>query len=250
MQRGTIQLHRISLEGGEAEPLTTWQAGIFDYLPLADGRRIAVVAAAPPTDEDERRTAERDDAKVWGEQVPYGRLWLLELKSGRARMVEGLGDRHVVEMAQRPDGGPLAVLSWATPELDPGCLSCELHAVDLETGKVQALGRAALEASAPTWWNTDGCWHLCYLATTPPSPVGGRAVFDLAVPEIGSPGEHRSLTGGMTVCPSGLAQVADGPPLALFADGLDTAIYRLACRSPTPSSLGTSRRPAHSSQLT
>ncbi|MEV4249648.1 hypothetical protein AB0J63_40320 [Streptosporangium canum] len=31
----------------------------------------------------------------------------------------------------------------------------------------------------------------------------------------------------MTACPSDLAQVADGPHLALFADGLDTAIYRL-----------------------
>jgi dipeptidyl aminopeptidase/acylaminoacyl peptidase len=31
----------------------------------------------------------------------------------------------------------------------------------------------------------------------------------------------------MAVCPTELAQVADGPPLALFADGLDTAIYRL-----------------------
>jgi hypothetical protein len=31
----------------------------------------------------------------------------------------------------------------------------------------------------------------------------------------------------MAVCPTELAQVADGPPLALFADGLDTAIFRL-----------------------
>ncbi|MEO3792450.1 hypothetical protein ABGB14_19730 [Nonomuraea sp. B10E15] len=185
------------------------------------------MAAKPPTEEDERRTAERDDAKVWGERAPQGRLWVLELDSGRARMVDGLGDRHVVEVAQRPDGGPLAILSWATPEPDPGCLACEVHAVDLDTGKVQALGEAASQASSPTWWRADGAWHLCYLATTLPGPVGGRAVFDLAVPEIGSPGEHRNLTSGMTVCPSGLAQVAAGPPLALFADGLDTAIYRL-----------------------
>ncbi|MGP3931977.1 S9 family peptidase [Nonomuraea sp. KM88] len=226
-RRGTIQLHRISLEGGEAEPLTAWRAGISGYLPLADARRIAVVAAKPPTEEDERRTAERDDAKVWGERAPHGRLWVLELDSGRARMVDGLGDRHVVEVAQRPDGGPLAILSWATPEPDPGCLACEVHAVDLDTGKVQALGEAASQASSPAWWRADGAWHLCYLATTLPGPVGGRAVFDLAVPEIGSPGEHRNLTSGMTVCPSGLAQVAAGPPLALFADGLDTAIYRL-----------------------
>ncbi|MEU9833989.1 S9 family peptidase [Streptosporangium sp. NPDC048047] len=226
-RRGATQLHRTSLEGGEAQTLTTWPEGISDYLPLADGRRIAVVAAKPPADADERGTAGRDDAKVWGQQVPHDRLWLLELNSGRAHVVDGLDDRHVVELAQRPDGGALAVLSWATPELDPGCRTCELHAVGLESGEVRALGRAALDASSPTWWNTGGGWHLCYLATTLPGPVGGRAVYDLAVPGSGAAGEHHNLTGGMTVCPSGLAQTADGPPLALFADGLDTAIHRL-----------------------
>jgi dipeptidyl aminopeptidase/acylaminoacyl peptidase len=38
---------------------------------------------------------------------------------------------------------------------------------------------------------------------------------------------HDDLTEGMRVCPARLAQVADGPPLALFADGLDTAICEL-----------------------
>ncbi|MET9342155.1 S9 family peptidase [Nonomuraea sp. NPDC003804] len=227
VERGTVQIHRISLDGGEAEVLTTWTSGISDHLPLADGRLVAVVAAAQPTDEDERRQAERDDAEVWGERVPHGRLWLLDLDTGQFREVDGFGDRHVVELAQRPDGGPLAVLTWATPDIDPVRFTCDLHVVDLETGKVRDLGPAASEASSPTWWNTDGSWHLCYLATTPPGPVGGRAVFELTVPESGAAGDHRNLTGGMTVCPSGLAQVADGPPLALFADGLDTAVYRL-----------------------
>lgn len=31
----------------------------------------------------------------------------------------------------------------------------------------------------------------------------------------------------MTVCPDEFVQVADGPPVALFAEGLDTALYRL-----------------------
>lgn len=227
LARGTTQLYRIPVDGGQAQALTTWQSGILDHLPLADGRQVAVVAEDPPSDEDERRKAERDDAKVWGEQVPYGRLRLLDPDTGRSRVVDGLGDRHVVELTQRPDGGPLAVLSRPTPDLDPVSPTCELHVVDPETGKVQDLGQSALDAASPTWWNTGGNWHLCYLATTPPSPVGGRAVFDLTVPENGAAQEHHNLTSGMTICPSSLAQVADGPPLALFADGLDTAIHRL-----------------------
>jgi dienelactone hydrolase len=75
----------------------------------------------------------------------------------------------------------------------------------------------------PAWWQADGCWHLAYLAM--PEPYGGDAVYDVAVSAAAA--EHRDLTAGMAVCPTELAQVADGPPLALFADGLDTAIYRL-----------------------
>jgi dipeptidyl aminopeptidase/acylaminoacyl peptidase len=58
-----------------------------------------------------------------------------------------------------------------------------------------------------------------------PEPFGGDAVYDVDVSAAAA--VHRDLTAGMAVCPTELAQVADGPPLALFADGLDTAIFRL-----------------------
>lgn len=60
-----------------------------------------------------------------------------------------------------------------------------------------------------------------------PGPNGGRAVFDVPVSAAGAAGNHRNLTGDMAVCPTCLAQVTDRPPLALFADGLDTAVYQL-----------------------
>jgi dipeptidyl aminopeptidase/acylaminoacyl peptidase len=245
------QLHQIRLDGGDAAALTAWRGGISGYLPLASGEAVAgnktaagsetapdgtagagsdvvaVVAADEPSAEDERRTAERDDAMVWGARPTCSRLRLLDLRTRQLRTVDGLGDRHIVEIAQRPDGGPLAVLTWATPEIDPGAYTAELHVVDLETGAVRDLGPVELEATAPTWWHVDGHWHLAYLAITPPGSVGGFAVFDITVTAARSPGPRRNLTAGMTACPTGLAQSADGQPLAMFADGLDTSIYRL-----------------------
>jgi dipeptidyl aminopeptidase/acylaminoacyl peptidase len=221
------QLHRIRLDGSPAEVLTTWRGGISDQWPLADGQVVAVVAVDEPTEEDQSRQAERDDAMVWGERVSYGRLRLLDLGTRALRVVDGLGDRHIVEVAQRPDGGPLAVISWACPDIYPGASTAELHVVDPATGAVNDLGRIELEACSLAWWRVDGAWHLAYLAVTPPGSVGGLAVFDLTVPEAGAAAERRNLTAGMTVCPTRLVQAADGVPLALFADGLDTAIYRL-----------------------
>ncbi len=222
---GSVQLHRIRLDGGEAEALTSWRGDIADAYPLAGGLLVAVAAADEPDEEHERRRAERDDAMVWGEQLPRSRLRLLEVSTGQLRVVGGLGDRHVVEVVQRPDGGPLAVISWASPEIDPGAFTNELHVIDPRTGAVRALGRIETWANSPAWWQADGSWHLAYLAS--PGPNGGRAVFDIAVPADGDGGPHRNLTEGMDVCPAGLAHVTGGPPLALFADGLDTAIYQL-----------------------
>ena len=95
--------------------------------------------------------------------------------------------------------------------------------VDPETGTARRLGRIGTEARSPVWWQADGGWHLAYLAM--PEPFGGDAVYDVDVSADAA--VHRDLTAGMAVCPTELAQVTGGPPLALFADGLDTAIYRL-----------------------
>ena len=222
---GAAQLHRIRPDGGEAETLTAWRGGIDGHYPLAGGQVVAVLAADEPTQEDERRRAERDDAVVWGEQVPWRRLRLLDLATGELRVVDGLGGRHVVELAQRPDGGPLAVLSWGSPDIDPGVRTVRLHLADPETGAVRDLGPAGLEAQSLTWWHDGDRWHLAYLGR--PRLVGSAAVYDVQLPAAGRAGEHRNLTEGMPVCPAELAQAPGGPPLALFADGLDTAIYRL-----------------------
>src|SRR5215472_11863480 len=179
---GSPQLHRIRLGGGEAEVLTDWRGEICDAWPLADGRLVAVVATDEPTEEDKRRRAERDDAIVWGEQLRRGRLQVLDLATGELRMVDGLGGRHVVELAPRPEGSALAVISWASPEEDPGAFTNELHVVDPETGTVRDLGRIGPRARSLVWWQAGGSWHLAYLARPEAfSGYGGYAVYDLAV---------------------------------------------------------------------
>ncbi|HEY3735069.1 MAG TPA: S9 family peptidase [Streptosporangiaceae bacterium] len=218
---GSRQLYRVRLGGGEAEVLTDWRGEISDFRPLADTRLVAVVATDEPSEEDERRRAERDDAFVWGQQLRCGRLRVLDLATGELRTVDALGRRHVVELAARPGGGALAAISRASPETD--VITGELHVVDLETGTARDLGRTGPGAQPPAWWQAGGCWHLAYLAIS--EPCGGDAVYDVAV--CAAAAVHRDLTAGMAACPTELAQVTDGPPLALFADGLDTAIYRL-----------------------
>jgi dipeptidyl aminopeptidase/acylaminoacyl peptidase len=219
------ELRRIGAEGGADDVLLSWRGQISGCLPLADGRRVAVLATDEPDAEDERRQAERDDALVWSERKPGSRLRLLDLETRELATVGGLGDRHVVHVAQRPDGGPLAVISWDCPEDEPGAFTARLHVVEPDADAVSDLGPTGLWGMSPAWWTLEADWHLAYMAVTPPGPIGNMAVFDVAVDD--EQPQRRNLTAGLSICPVELTQVAGGPPLALFADGLDTALCRL-----------------------
>ncbi|MEU7676580.1 prolyl oligopeptidase family serine peptidase [Micromonospora taraxaci] len=220
--RGTPQLHRCAVADATVTALTTWRAGIIDHLPLAAPGLVALLAEDEPTEEDERRARDRDDAIVAGEREPRARLRLLDLDTGTITTPDVFGDRHVVDLRQRPDGGPLAVLTQASADSDHGPRSGRLHLFDHVTGTVEDLGPVAADARSLAWWPAEDGWHLGYLALTPPALHAGTAVFDLA---LGS----RVLcnrTADLSMCPTELCQT-DAAALVVFADGLNTTVARL-----------------------
>jgi dipeptidyl aminopeptidase/acylaminoacyl peptidase len=255
--RGTAQLYRVGLEGGEPERLTNWSAGVHTHVGLPGragvvaegaGDRAAdsgVGASVPSSDRgpvvfvapdpDHRPADPRvrvvtaggsragEPGRTWDTVARPDRLWLLDPRTRAVRALGDFGERHVVEVAARPDGGALAVLTWSVADRDPGLFEPRLHLVDPGTGAVRDLGAPALDASSLTWWLDETGWQLAYVGRTPPELFGGRAVFEVDEPG----GEPRNLTAGMTVCPDELVPAGEGPPLALFAEGLDTTVRRL-----------------------
>jgi dipeptidyl aminopeptidase/acylaminoacyl peptidase len=225
------RLKRLGVDGGGERELTSWEGTVVDQRPLAGGDVIALVV------EDDSAGAPGDgepgsDVVVWGTERGDG-LRLLTPGEAEPCPVTALGDRHVVAVEPRQDGAALAVLTWAVPGDEPGARTAGMHVVDPRSGSVLDLGPAGHAAESPVWWQAEDGWHVSWLATTTGSTwgtVGGTAVLDVAVPEDASGGAvpaPRNLTEGMTSCPVELVQVAGGPPLALFADGLDTVLRRL-----------------------
>lgn len=221
-ERGISQLYRLSLADGTVTMSTGWRAGITDHLPLADLNLVALLAEDEPTDEDERRARDRDDAIVAGERERRARLRLLDLDKGRVTTPDVFGDRHVVELRQRPGGGPLAVLTQASADSDYGPRTGRLHLFDHTTGTVEDLGPVAADARSLAWWPAEDGWHLGYLALTPPGLQAGIAVFDLA---LGSR-VLRNRTADLAMCPTELCQT-DSAALVVFADGLNASLARL-----------------------
>jgi dipeptidyl aminopeptidase/acylaminoacyl peptidase len=210
---GELRRLRVTARGPAADAGTVlrWGGEISGLAPLAGGRLVAVVAGDELTDGDERRQAERDDAKAWSERGVrqhwlWHRLRLLDLASGELTVVAGLAGRHVVGLAQRPGGGPLAVVSWDCPEYEPGVFTSRLHMVGLDDGTAADLGRLGVEARSPAWWQGADGWHVAWLAAVPSG--NGAAVFDVAISADGTPaGKRDDLTAGMTACPDELVQL-------------------------------------------
>ncbi|GAB2922135.1 hypothetical protein GCM10027280_06690 [Micromonospora polyrhachis] len=227
-ERGVSQLHRLALADGTVSVLTGWRAGVIDHLPLAHPHLVALLAMDEPTEQDARRARDRDDAVVVGEREPRARLRLLDLRTGQISTPEVFGDRHVVELRQRPDGGPLAVLTRASADNDYGPRTGELHLFDPTTGTAEDLGPVETEARSLAWWPAEDGWHLGYVALTPPVLQAGTAVFDLTLASRAL----RNRTTGLLMCPTELCQTG-AAPLVVFADGLNTTLARLDPTGPT-----------------
>ncbi|MGW7531281.1 S9 family peptidase [Amycolatopsis sp. NPDC054798] len=228
-ERGAPQVHRLVLADGTATAMTSWRGGVIDHLPLADPNLVALLAEDEPTEQDTRRARDRDDAIVVGEREPRARLRLLDLRTGQVATPSVFGDRHVVELRQRPDGGPLAVLTHASADLDYGPRTGRLHLFDPATGAAEELGPVEAEACSLAWWPGEDGWHLGYVALTPPVLHAGAAVFDLA---LGSR-VRSNRTAGFPMCPTELCQT-DAAPLVVLADGLNTTLARLDPGGLTP----------------
>src|SRR4051794_17993406 len=131
-ERGTAQIYRIALHGGEAEVLTEWEPGVAKVVSAA-AESLLFLAVDVKTAEDKQRAEGRDDAEVYGEQWPYQRLRVLELASRDVTTIEAIGDVHVAQAASSDDGRQVAVITWPTPELNNSLRQAELRVVDIAT---------------------------------------------------------------------------------------------------------------------
>lgn len=220
VERGVSQIHQIAVAGGESVQLTSWKGGVeaFEWSP--SGSQIAVLAADEPSDEDERRKREKDDAQGWGEDWRMQRVRLLD--PGRRTLTHlDTGAGHVRELAWSPAGDELAVIVAANPELDtPAAEGVEIRRVALAGGPPQVVARIRSGAQQLTW-SRDGAF-LAFTGWEAGRIPSSTALF--AVPSEG--GRPRCLTDGQAGCVLSLQRPADAATLICsMAEGLRTSIY-------------------------
>jgi dipeptidyl aminopeptidase/acylaminoacyl peptidase len=218
--RGTHQLYLIARDGSEARPLTDKEnkKSVERFAWSPGGGHIAFTSADEPTDEDERREKERDDADVYGEHWPYARLRLVSLATHEVSTLVS-DDAHIVDMAWSPDGTELVYATRETPALESGGQGMSIMRVPIAGGEPQPVCHFPAVLSALTW-ASDG-QTLLFLASVALKAQSSEAVY--AVPAQG--GEPRRIALGEESCAGGLMQPQGADRAAvLIGEGLTTRI--------------------------
>lgn len=219
-KRGTAQLYTIAVDGGEARALTSTKGkksvDAFSWSPA--GGQIAFTSADEPTEEDEKREKERDDAKVYGEKWPYARLRLVSLASKEVTTLVG-GERHVTDFAWHPQGTELAYIVQQTPDLESRAHEVVIERIAIAGGEPRIVCRWPHAVSSLAW-SQDGN-TLFFLASVTPNSQSSYAVY--AVSAEG--GEPARIACGETNCAGDLRALQQASSLAVMvAEGLENRI--------------------------
>jgi dipeptidyl aminopeptidase/acylaminoacyl peptidase len=114
-------IFRIAVNGGEAEPLTAGKAsvGTFEWSP--DGKSIAFTMTEPKTDEEEKASKEKRDARVVDDNDKLAALYVMPVEKNAdgkrppVRLTKGA--LHVTGLSWMPDSSAIAFSHQASSKV-------------------------------------------------------------------------------------------------------------------------------------
>jgi dipeptidyl aminopeptidase/acylaminoacyl peptidase len=82
-----MQIYLIRMDGGEAAALTSGKNAVGEFRWSPDGSQIAFLAKEPPTEAEEKKDKDKDDAKVSDRELDLNRLWVIDISTKKVRQV-------------------------------------------------------------------------------------------------------------------------------------------------------------------
>ena len=140
--------------GGEVRPLTNEPTPVREFEWSPDGKWIAFTRIDEPTEEEEKRAKEKDDARVAGAGTKHVHLYIADASSGEVRRLTR-GAFSVFTFSWAPNGNEIAFARGTAPGLD-GLYRTDIHAVSLNGDTHPIVVRPGIDHMPA--WSPDGKW--------------------------------------------------------------------------------------------
>ncbi len=147
------QIHRIAVDGGEAEKVSSSKSPVTAFQWSPDGKSLAYVSLDPLTETQTQREKDKDDAKVNQREYRMAHLWVVGADGQRARRLTH-GGYTVSDPQWSPDGASIAYVTNPTPNANDGGAS-DIWIVGADGASPRKVAGGPGPESAPRW-SPDG----------------------------------------------------------------------------------------------
>ena len=150
----TQQIWIISLNGGEASPLTAIPGGVKNFKWSKDGKLIAFIRTDQDTKEEAQRKRRKQDQIEVNKNYKFDRLWTYDPDTQQARLITKT-DVNVDDFDWSPDGTRFLARVSPTPRIDDYWRVSKIVVFNASTGEIE---KTLLEhaAPAPIRWSPNG----------------------------------------------------------------------------------------------
>lgn len=217
-------LYRLSIDGGEAEPLTELKSNVTNFNWSPDSRFIAYTMSDPKTEDEEKNDKGRNDFRWVDENLKMSRLYVIPVEKDTNGKREPrkltTGNYNVGEFDWSADGSRIAFSHSKTPSANDWT-TADVSIVDVASTNVTVLANTPAAEDSPTY-SPDGK-SIALIVNDNPSRWAQTATIQV-VPAGG--GQPKILPGSFDGQPDLVGWSADGKHIYFGeAKGTGTQIY-------------------------